>query len=201
MGGQQVDDSATKGGGHGASGVELGLHHFDHPFRGPLPVQTFKSTSNAGYAALAEHGCGTAWVVHEGPYAPPGIWSPTCQHIAWVGAGQRLNDTKGDGVLPYNRIGPLTVRPAGPVVHMVVHETAKVTIYPLWTYLAEGGWAPHIGPSAQKDRDATVLYATNEATETATTIARSLPGGATVELMTWPSPADIVVAAGRSVTQ
>ena len=38
VGGQEVDDSGTKRGGHGSSGVEVGWYHSDHPFRGPQPL-------------------------------------------------------------------------------------------------------------------------------------------------------------------
>jgi hypothetical protein len=145
---------------------------------------------------------GRDWVVQEaGTISPQHTWSPNCSHIAWTRRGNRLNAHKSDGVLPYQRIGTITVRAAGPVVHIMAHKDAEETVAPLLAHLSKEAWAPHVGPNALKDRDATVLYATDEAMETAASMAATIPGGATVELMTWPSPGDIIVAAGRSVTR
>ncbi|MEQ1571114.1 MAG: hypothetical protein ABMA64_36125, partial [Myxococcota bacterium] len=111
---------------------------------------------------------GKTWLVHESDGAVPDhSWSPTCGHVAWAFPGFRLRDQRTDGILPLQRIGAVAVRPAGPVVHVMVHKDAQDITNPLMEHLSAKGWGPHLGADAVKDRDLTVVYATDEALDVA----------------------------------
>ena len=53
----------------------------------------------------------------------------------------------------------------------------------------------HTGP-AQSAREKTVVYAAKGAEAAAAKVAAAVPGGASVQPLTWPSPAEVVIAAG-----
>lgn len=149
---------------------------------------------------LGVEALGTAWIhaEYEGGSPPEPAWSPDCAHVAWTFVGRRMDYADRRGVGPWSPSGAVLVRPAGPVVHIMAHKTARDTVDPVFEALTGAGFAPHIGPNALKDRPATVVYATRHARDVAQRVAAAVPGGATVEALDWPSPADIVVAAGTS---
>jgi len=122
-------------------------------------------------------------------------WSPTCQFIAYL-----LGDYEppGASVGILNPQNPVLVKPVGPGIHIMAHKSAEDTVEPVFQALESGGFVPHVGPAAIKDRARTVVYSRTAAREAAKRVAALVPGGATVEVLTWQSPADIVVAIGTS---
>jgi hypothetical protein len=147
---------------------------------------------------------GTEWIQVEigsdwrllGMAARP-AWSPDCRLVAWVLAGYPPSDAATGPWLPDRTV---VVRPAGPLIHIMAHGSAPQTVDPIYDALRGAGFAPHVGPKAMKDREATVVYTSGPAKAVAEKVAAAIPGGATVEPLTWATPADLVVAAGRSVT-
>ena len=137
---------------------------------------------------------GNGW---EPPSRAQVSWSPTCKHIAWMLDNYIRGDQIAVGV--FEPSTPVLVKPAGPVIHVMAHKTATATVEPIINALSKAGYAPHVGPNALKDRTETVIYSWASARKTAVAMAKHIPGGATVEPITWSTPADIVVAAGTSV--
>ncbi len=126
-------------------------------------------------------------------------WSPDCKFVAWVLAGYAPGRSDRWRVPPYNPSSAVVVSPAGPLIHIMAHRTASHVAEPLRAALDAAGFAPHIGPRARGDRDATVVYARSASRPLAERVAAAVPGGATVDVLNWPTPADVIVAAGRSV--
>ncbi|MBT3219073.1 MAG: LytR C-terminal domain-containing protein [Proteobacteria bacterium] len=122
-------------------------------------------------------------------------WSPTCKHVAWLIENYTSYDKYAVGVFEPNA---LIVKPAGPVIHVMAHKSAEDTVEPVVNALSKAGYAPHVGPNALKDRTETVIYSWAFAKDAAEAMAKHIPGGATVEPITWSTPADIVVATGTS---
>jgi len=112
-------------------------------------------------------------------------WSPDCRFVAWV-------------VDDLGSASKVTVRPVGPIIHVMAHRSAPESVDPIVNALIGRGLSPHVGPKALKDREATVVYTSAASAEVAKTVAAAVPGGATVEPLSWTTPADIIVAAGRS---
>lgn len=122
-------------------------------------------------------------------------WSPDCRFVAWLLVS---HEPGGPGVGPWSPGQPVLVRPAGPTVHIMAHRSAPQTIDPIYEGLREAGFAPHVGPRALKDRDETVIYTSGAVGGLAEELAAAIPGGATIEPLTWYTPADVIVAAGLS---
>ncbi len=126
-------------------------------------------------------------------------WSPTCNHIAYMIPDYVCNSRRS--ISYYSLPSPFIIKPAGPVIHIMAHESAQGTLEPIYDALASAGFYPHIGPNALKARTKTVIYARKPAWKAAEQLAAAVPGGATVEPLTWKSAADIIVAAGTSALQ
>jgi hypothetical protein len=74
---------------------------------------------------------------------------------------------------------------------------AKVT--PGVTKAAEGaGLTVVFTGKAKQPRDSTIVYAAEGFEEVASRAAAAMPGGATVEALSWEVAADVVVAVGKS---
>ena len=141
---------------------------------------------------------GRVWVHAEGlgVGSPVSQWAVDCSRIAWWTPGMRM-DATGAGV--WQRSTALLVMPAGPVVHVMAHNSAENTAQRVFDALRAAGFPAHIGPHALKDREVSVVYASGAARQVARGVALAIPGGARVEPLDWVSAADIVVATGRSV--
>jgi hypothetical protein len=125
-------------------------------------------------------------------------WSPRCTHLLYGLMGYALPH---GGMDRYGPDDAVQVLPAGPVIHIMAHQTAERTVEPVFGALTAAGFSPHVGPHALKDRGATVVYTRPEAKEEAALVAAAIPGGATIEALTWKSAADMVVATGTSVPE
>jgi len=127
-------------------------------------------------------------------------WSPTCNHVAWSIKGRGIDESTAAGRVDdgFFSTAPLLIRPAGPAIHVMAHESATAAMEPVLAALAAAGFPAHSGPNALKARTKSVVYSFGGMMEVAKKIAAAVPGGATVEPLTWKSEADIVVAAGTS---
>ncbi len=133
-----------------------------------------------------------AW--RQGAYSVEPYWSPNGQRVAWVvnpsdrysmdGTVDRSVEIGGGG---------------GPKIHLLadkgilVEGTKKVG-----AALEAAGYSPTFVGPAKKARDATVVYAAKGKEAIAAKIAAAIPGGATVDKLSWQTPADVVVAVGKS---
>jgi len=115
-------------------------------------------------------------------------WAPGGKRTVWVvhHSGTSMRDPGWDDVV----VGTT----GAPTVEVVAsdEDAAIRAAQPL----CEAGFGVVATGKAKKARDATVVYATRDATETAKQVAAKLPG-ATVAPLTWPSAYDVVVALGR----
>jgi hypothetical protein len=123
------------------------------------------------------------------------VWSPDCRFVGWVLSGYRPSSAATG---PWRPDRAALVGPVGPTIHIMAHRSAPEVVDPIADALRGAGFAPHVGAKALKDREATVVYTSGAAKAEAARIAAVIPGGATVEPLTWPTPADLVVAAGRT---
>ena len=119
-------------------------------------------------------------------YAAP-AWSPDERRVAWS-CYRHAGEWDYDVV-----VGPAS----GPRVEMLADATiSKATIAAVAAALEKAGFFPtHAGP-AQKARAATVVYAAKGFEAAAKAAAAAVPGGATVDGLSWKADADLVVAVG-----
>jgi hypothetical protein len=119
------------------------------------------------------------WKHHERGVSKPS-WSPACHYVAWVTTTEVL------------------VFPSGPLVEVLAHPKVQAAVEPTLKALAAGGYGATARDPAQKERAKSVVYTWGGARDAAEKVAALVPGGATVEPITWVTPADIVVALGSS---
>lgn len=133
-------------------------------------------------------------------------WSPNCDRIAWRVVSKSIDQdpTAGmwDGGYYAAVVGsPFFVGPVGPNIHVMAHESAIGALEPVVDALGKAGLPAHRGPNALKARDKTVVYAWSGAKDEAGKVASLIPGGASVDKITWRTEADIIVAVGQSAAQ
>ena len=122
-------------------------------------------------------------------------WSPTGKRVAWI-----LHST-----LKTMRDAPFTtfvIGPAGgPRIELRAHKSVlDKLLAPVAAALEQAGFVPTASRQADEARPKSIVYTTAQAAEMAAKVALAVPGGATVEPITWKSPsADIIVAIGASV--
>jgi hypothetical protein len=126
-------------------------------------------------------------------YVQP-CWSPTGRQVAWL---VTTTDWEEMGVgLPWHVI----IGPGGyPRVHVVAEKALLDKVAPAVRDAldAKGLFTTYVG-KAKKARDASVVYAAKGQEALAQKAAALIPGGATVDKLTWSVDADLVVALGKS---
>lgn len=122
-------------------------------------------------------------------------WSPDCRQVGWILGGY---EPRGSAIGPYRPRSSVLVGKVGPSIHVMAHPNARDAVDPLVRAASQAGFSPHIGPAALQDRDKTVIYTAAASRADAERLSKVIPGGASIEALTWSTPADIVVAAGRS---
>lgn len=119
-------------------------------------------------------------------------WSPDGRRVAWV-------------VHPRDWSGPDTttgyqvlIGPAGlPRVHVVGGKALLPKVAPqVRAQLDQKGFVTTYVGKAMKERDASVVYAAAGMEDLAKQAAALVPGGATVDKLTWKAQAELVVALG-----
>jgi hypothetical protein len=130
-----------------------------------------------------------------GTIAP--YWSPDGLRVAWVIQDPPMKSCRMACPEPDSTalIGPAV----GPRLH-VLGDAGKdkailATIIPA---LHKGGFAPTLVGVAQTHRAASVVYARKAVQAEAKALAAIVPGGATVDVLNWGAPAEIVLALGDS---
>lgn len=122
------------------------------------------------------------------------FWSPDGRYLAWAISASAWRGM--DGSFPVD----FTVGAGGGVRAQLLAAPAVLTQAQgrLLDAMEKAGLTPvFVGP-AQKAREKTVIYAAKGFEAVAATLAKALPGGATVEALTWQAGVDVVVAAGKS---
>lgn len=121
-------------------------------------------------------------------------WSPDGRRLAWV--IHRNSGMMRDHAQDLVKLSAAT----GPRIELLADKAiAEVAGPRVSEALAlEGYFVANVGP-AKKARDATVVYAAKGFEAQAKALAALVPGGATVEALSWKADSELVVAAGRSV--
>jgi hypothetical protein len=122
------------------------------------------------------------------------FWFPDGTRILWDAyhKGQNMRDTGyhefiiGPAGLP--RIGVVAVKPA---LRTLAPRVTKA--------LAKAGFMVSRVSTTNTQRAASVVYASEGFEDRAKDVAKAVPGGATVEVLNWPAPFDLIVAVGDSV--
>lgn len=121
-------------------------------------------------------------------------WDPAGRHVAFLLEEATVKTMRG----PDGGRTSLVLVPCGTRISVVGPADAKAIKDKVADLLEKGGYnVSDIGPAKAK-RAATVVYANATHSAEAEKIARSIPGGATVEKLTWKPKVDIVVAVGDS---
>ncbi|HEY3450366.1 MAG TPA: LytR C-terminal domain-containing protein [Myxococcales bacterium] len=85
-----------------------------------------------------------------------------------------------------------------PTVEVLAPKGARAALRKVVSALAQAGFTIAGEAPAKKERAASVVYAAKGQDAAAKAVAAAVPGGATVEPLTWASDADVVVAVGAS---
>lgn len=120
-------------------------------------------------------------------------WSPDARYVAWVVTPSKWHGMDGSyGVSIYVGASGPQVQVLG-MPEVLKAATAKVTA----AVEQQGAMVVFVG-RAKKARATSVVYAAQGSEREAQAIAKALPGGGTVEALTWAAGVDLVVALGSS---
>lgn len=122
------------------------------------------------------------------------IWDPSGHRVLFVLEEATAHTMRGDdgGRLQY------VVVPCGPRVDVVAPAGLEKAAGPVADAVEKAGLTVVSIGTAKAARTQTVVYADGAHTDIATKLASGIPGGATVDKLTWKPKADIVVAIGDS---
>lgn len=132
--------------------------------------------------------------MYEPDWTATPYWDPTGHRVLFLLQEAVAKTMRGPdgGHIQY------VVVPCGPRVEVVASSGLDQAAVKVADAVEKAGFtAISIGP-AQAARPATVIYADAAHTELATRLAAAIPGGATVDKLTWKPKADLVVAVGAS---
>ena len=90
----------------------------------------------------------------------------------------------------------------GPRVHLLADKSMLAKAGPaVASAIEKAGFAPLYMGLSKKARDASVVYSAAGSEEAAARIAAAIPGGATVDKLSWETQADVVVAIGKTAAK
>jgi hypothetical protein len=122
-------------------------------------------------------------------------WSPDGRRIAWLVD----NGSHPCGMASCTDISAIIGSTGGANVQILAeNKILSKVARPAAAAVAKAGLTPAFVGKALKARDRSVVYFGDGFKEHADKIAAALPGGATVEKLSWKTPADLVVAVGSS---
>ncbi len=122
------------------------------------------------------------------------FWDPSGHRVAFVLSEAVTKTMRGPdgGRLQY------VIVPCGPRVDVVAPAGLDKAAAPVADAVEKAGFTVVSIGAAKAARTQTVVYADAAHTEIASKLAAAIPGGATVDKLTWKPKADIVVAVGDS---
>jgi hypothetical protein len=121
-------------------------------------------------------------------------WDPAGRHVAFLMQEAVAKTMRG----PEGGRSSIVLVPCGTRISVVAPASAIAEQDKVAAALEKIGYnVVDLGPAKAK-RAATVVYASAKHTAEAEALAKKIPGGATVEKLTWKPKADIVVAVGDS---
>jgi hypothetical protein len=134
----------------------------------------------------------------EAMYAPTWsgtpFWDPTGRRVLFLLEEEVTETMRG----PAGGKVELYVVPCAPRVEVLAPAGLEGATGRVADAVEKAGFAVVATGAARQPRQATVVYAPEAHAESAARIAAAVPGGATVEKLTWRPKADVVVAIGDS---
>jgi hypothetical protein len=159
-------------------------------------------------------GCGvkqgtlTAWLTVGGKKRPAATfmvagrngkvtpyWSPDGSRVAWVLEASAANPFSGE---PMKVLVEFSGDGSKAVELLADEALLKQTAPKVASALRKAGFPPARSGKAVKPREKSVVYAASGSEALAKQIAAAVPGGATVEALSWKTDCDVVVAVGKS---
>lgn len=129
-------------------------------------------------------------------YAVTWSWSPSGDQIAWFITRAEAQTMRG----PVYAETDVILTAVRPFIEVLAHDAlGGEREQRVSKALLEARLGAVINGRAIKERGASVVYAPENLKAAAKRIAEAVPGGATVEPLTWKANGDIVVAVGASV--
>lgn len=125
-------------------------------------------------------------------------WSPDGKRVAFMySAGSSKPNGMGD--YETDDLNEVSIdRTVGPRVQLVGKDVAQAAFDKTAAALEKAGFVPTGQDSAQATREKSVVFAAKGSEAAAKAIAAVVPGGATVEALTWKPKFEVVVALGKS---
>jgi hypothetical protein len=121
-------------------------------------------------------------------------WSPDGRRVAWIAyhSPMMMRDFGYTEIL----LGPA----GGPRIELRADKTIlEKVVAPVGAALEKAGFYPTAARPADEARPKTIVYTVDATRAVAARVAEAVPGGATVERITWKAPkSDIIVAIGAS---
>jgi hypothetical protein len=123
------------------------------------------------------------------------FWSPDGSHVAWLLDAAPANPFSGDpGYFQVVISGDGSL-----AIELVADVSLLRTVAPKVSKALQGaGFYPARIGKAVKKREGTVVYTAKGSEAVAKKIAGAIPGGASVEALTWKTDCEVVVAVGAS---
>lgn len=120
-------------------------------------------------------------------------WSPDGRYVAWVVSPSKFHGMDGSAMVT------ASVGAAGPQVQVLgMPEVLKAASAKVTAVVEKQGAMVVFVGRAKKARATSVVYAAPGSEKEAQAIAKALPGGGTVEALTWAAGVELVVALGSS---
>lgn len=179
---------------HGASAQVVGSYAFVDAVD-PI-VSIGLSNRGEGFWTLYQRPIEVASVQDSLELAVAGYWSADWRHVA-LSVERRELDTMWGTELPSLEV---VLAPAAPLIGMLAPASVEGAVLDR-VEAAVRDLGPVQRAPAKAERAVSVIYAATGYEADARAIASRIPGGATVEPMSWPAPQHVIVAVGASARQ
>lgn len=124
-------------------------------------------------------------------------WSPDETRLAWISSRQPCDrDASGARCEPVVTAG--VERAIGPEIDVAAIDLKDASIDKTMMALEHAGFAPTSTAAAKAARAKSVVYVAKGFDDAGKKIAAAVPGGASVEPLTWKTDYDVVVALGAT---
>jgi hypothetical protein len=125
-------------------------------------------------------------------------WAPSSARVVWFSSYRSCAPT-GTGDYTCDQDWNARVdRTAGPSVQMLAKDLPDSVLEKVSAAVEKAGFVTTNADTAKAAREKSVVYASKTAMDAAKKIATAVPGGATVEALSWKTPYDVVIAVGAS---
>jgi hypothetical protein len=189
--GRELKSSRTSPDGKAKATIKVQVQTGDGAWAGGVFTPPGKLTTQLLVERDGKLSPSTSW---DGVRSADVFWSPDGRYVLWI-----VGTTDWMGMDGSSRVTLLVGGGGGPRTQILAAADVLEKVTPGVTKAAEAsGLTVVFTGKAKKARDTTVVYAAKGFEEVAAKAAAAMPGGATVEPLSWEAGADVVIAAGRS---